>query len=59
MVSTNFKWVLNDDWGMRNEWKILGKDNSPTLNDKWVFSPNEWLNDYWAIPIVIDWTYYL
>ena len=36
---------MNDDWWMKTEWMTLGKDNSPTMKDKWVFSPiNEWLN---------------
>ena len=35
---------------MMNERMILEKDNSPLMNDKWVFSPMnermiEWLND--------------
>ena len=47
---------MNDEWRMMNERMILGKDNSPTLKDKWVFSPNKWMNDYWAIPIVLYWT---
>ena len=49
--------MVNDDWRIMNERMILGKDNSPLMNDKWVFSPmngrmKEWLNDWmsWAIP---------
>ena len=41
--------MVNDDWRMMNERMIFGKDNSPLINDKWVFSPKnermiEWLN---------------
>ena len=47
---------------MMNERMILGKDNSPLMNDEWMndfgkgqFSLNEWLNDWitWAIPNVM------
>ena len=36
---------MNDDLGMRNEWIILGKDNSPTLKDNGCFHQYmiEWL----------------
>ena len=53
--------MMNDDWGMNNEWMILGKDNSLTLKDKWVFSQiHDWMIEcYWDIPIVIYWTSWL
>ena len=35
---------MNDDWRMKNERMILGKDISPTMKDKWVFSQiNDWM----------------
>ena len=44
--------IRNDDWRMMNERMILGKDNSPLMNDKWVFTPkNERMIECsWAIP---------
>ena len=47
---------MNDDWWMKNEWMIWGKDNSPTMKDKWVFftkTMKEWLNDWNVIELFL------
>ena len=38
MINDDFK-RRNDELRMMNERMIQGKDNSPLMNDKWVFSP--------------------